>query len=53
MTVDKYALMRVRLHKNYVWRHGRITNGHFEWLLVRGGIDDIMNLRPNGYEVKL
>jgi len=42
MTVDKYALMRVRLHKNYVWRHGRITNGHFEWLLVRGGIDDIM-----------
>ncbi len=47
-----YELMRIKLNKKFVLRHCKYVDGHLEWLRVNGGIDDILNLKPNGYEVR-
>lgn len=45
-------LIKIKFNKYFVSRWGETINGHTEWLYVKGGIDDILNLPYNNYQVK-
>ena len=50
--INGYQLIRIKLNKNFVLHHAKIVRGHLHWLRVDNGIDDLLSLKPNGYETR-